>query len=84
MTSYIGWNLYDVTKLKNEASEVDSDEATHRGTHHGSAAFATHRLYFALALTAMSSVGPARACTTSSRNAARTGGGRRTRDRREV
>ena len=57
MTSYIGWNLYDVTKLKNEASEVDSDEATHRGTHHGSAAFATHRLYFALALTAMSSVG---------------------------
>ena len=57
MTSYIGWNLYDVTKLKSEASEVDSDEATHRGTHHGSAAFATHRLYFALALTAISSVG---------------------------
>jgi uncharacterized membrane protein YdjX (TVP38/TMEM64 family) len=55
MTSYIGWNLYDVTKLKNEASEIHSDEATHHGS--GSAAFATHRLYFALALTAMSSVG---------------------------
>ena len=70
MTSYIGWNLYDVTKLKSEASEVDSDEATHRGTHHGSAAFATRRLCARWRDgTHISVAAPARACTTSSRNA---------------
>ena len=48
MTSYIGWNLYDVTKLKSGGDgEADA----------GASSVATYRLYFVLALTVVSSVG---------------------------
>ena len=82
MTSYIGWNLYDVTKLKSEASEVDSMKRRIEGR------IAARRLRDAQTVLRVGVDGdelgrPRRARAPHHQETrARTGGGRRTRDRR--